>query len=309
MTVVDVHQCPRCELRFASRPELADHVRTDHLPTPGDDIPAPVPAGSGTLLVAQDPTADPTRVVPFAATLARQVGMRLEIAAVPPIGLGGPVDLRGAAEAARRAGGPEVRARVLTSASRVGRAILDRAALPDVALLCIATHGGGPRAALAGSVGALVIRSSPVPVVVLGPQHARTAIDAVHRVVACVDGSDRAALAVPVAAALAQRLGARTVILHVAPCGSSARGRGLGLDGLRRLADTLEGLATFDLLRDDDPAQAIVRYAGDGGDTLVALATHDRGGVLAAVLGSVTATVVDAARCPVLVVPRRATLR
>ena len=27
---MDVHQCPRCELVFASRPELTEHFELDH---------------------------------------------------------------------------------------------------------------------------------------------------------------------------------------------------------------------------------------------------------------------------------------
>ncbi len=27
---MDVHQCPRCELRFISRPELEEHLREAH---------------------------------------------------------------------------------------------------------------------------------------------------------------------------------------------------------------------------------------------------------------------------------------
>ena len=32
----DVHQCPRCELRFTSRNELDDHMAVEH-PVPVDD--------------------------------------------------------------------------------------------------------------------------------------------------------------------------------------------------------------------------------------------------------------------------------
>jgi hypothetical protein len=32
----DVHQCPRCELRFVTRTELEDHLAQEH-PTPADD--------------------------------------------------------------------------------------------------------------------------------------------------------------------------------------------------------------------------------------------------------------------------------
>jgi hypothetical protein len=28
--VIDVHQCPYCELRFGSRNELQDHIASDH---------------------------------------------------------------------------------------------------------------------------------------------------------------------------------------------------------------------------------------------------------------------------------------
>jgi hypothetical protein len=34
---MDVHQCPRCELRFASRPELEDHLREEHPPLDADE--------------------------------------------------------------------------------------------------------------------------------------------------------------------------------------------------------------------------------------------------------------------------------
>ena len=47
---MDVHQCPRCELRFLSRNELEDHLRDEH-PSPLDtdeqhDHPHP-PDGDG----------------------------------------------------------------------------------------------------------------------------------------------------------------------------------------------------------------------------------------------------------------------
>jgi hypothetical protein len=36
---MDVAQCHRCELRFASRPELEDHLREEHPPPPDTDEP------------------------------------------------------------------------------------------------------------------------------------------------------------------------------------------------------------------------------------------------------------------------------
>jgi hypothetical protein len=35
--VTDVHQCPYCELRFATRNEVDDHVATDHPRAVDDD--------------------------------------------------------------------------------------------------------------------------------------------------------------------------------------------------------------------------------------------------------------------------------
>jgi hypothetical protein len=45
--MTDVHQCPRCDLRFADKWELDDHLDADHSHEgPLDDIPDP-PAAQG----------------------------------------------------------------------------------------------------------------------------------------------------------------------------------------------------------------------------------------------------------------------
>ncbi len=40
---MDVHQCPRCELRFISRPELEEHLREVHPAPPAPDEPTDRP--------------------------------------------------------------------------------------------------------------------------------------------------------------------------------------------------------------------------------------------------------------------------
>jgi hypothetical protein len=40
------HQCPHCELHFAHRTELEDHVRVDHTPEVEDDLPASASGGT-----------------------------------------------------------------------------------------------------------------------------------------------------------------------------------------------------------------------------------------------------------------------
>jgi hypothetical protein len=44
--VVDVRHCPKCDLRFATRAELEDHLSADH-PTPVDDDTLPGPPSEG----------------------------------------------------------------------------------------------------------------------------------------------------------------------------------------------------------------------------------------------------------------------
>ena len=38
---MSVHQCPECELRFVSEPDLRDHLDTDHPGTIGEHLPHP----------------------------------------------------------------------------------------------------------------------------------------------------------------------------------------------------------------------------------------------------------------------------
>ena len=38
-----VHQCPDCELRFATEPELRDHLETEHPGRVGPPLPHPGP--------------------------------------------------------------------------------------------------------------------------------------------------------------------------------------------------------------------------------------------------------------------------
>jgi nucleotide-binding universal stress UspA family protein len=97
--------------------------------------------------------------------------------------------------------------------------------------------------------------------------------------VACLDGSELAERALPFAADLAQRLAAELVLVRVVP------------------------------VQDRQPARAITRYVGDRGDSLVVVATHGRGGLRSAVMGSVARGITHQAACPTLVVPPRAAQR
>ena len=85
-------------------------------------------------------------------------------------------------------------------------------------------------------------------------------------------------------------------------------GRPPELAYLHDLAARLRGPAPwFDVVQDRQPANAIARYAGDRGDTIVVVATHGRSGLRDLIMGSVSHAVSPTRRaCPFLVVPRHA---
>ena len=145
-------------------------------------------------------------------------------------------------------------------------------------------------------------------------------------IVCGVDGSTGSAAALDVAARLAESLGARLVLAHVAepvlvPYGTAAPFGGLGGAGPVAVADervAVEHAATRLL---DDAAEAagvpgadrrvavgnaaerLAEIADDEGAELIVVGSRGRGAFRAAFLGSVSTSLVGIARCPVLVVP------
>lgn len=178
-------------------------------------------------------------------------------------------------------------------------------------LVCVLTHhrSGGSRL-VHGSISAQVVRSSAVPVLVLGAADPPLAADGPLFVLAPVDGSDAGAL--PWIAKHVPRH--RTELVHVwtegapvwVPGGVAAksseavraelleRARAAGFpDAPLHLADA-EGHA----------GDGVTRVATQLGADIVVLPTHGRHGVARLVLGSVAERVVERADRPVLVVPR-----
>jgi nucleotide-binding universal stress UspA family protein len=309
MAVDTVHQCPYCELRFAFRPELEDHIRREHQPVPDDERLTTVPASAGTVVVPVDPTRCPTLAISIAASLARQAGLDVELVAVPPLGLASDAYLRARVQEAIDAGAPEARGHLLVRAGITAAAIADWSGRSGTVLVCMATHGRGRVGdAVLGSVSAAVVRRSSVPVLLVGPA-VRGVGDRVHRLVTCLDGSRLAERAVPAAARLAGRLEAEVVLVQVVPHERASLGPG-GVPDLSYLHGVAERIAdvpvAVDLVYDHEPAPAIARYVSGRDDTVVVMGTHGRGGLGELVLGSVTRGVVHRAGCPVLVVPPRA---
>lgn len=114
-----------------------------------------------------------------------------------------------------------------------------------------------------------------------------------------LDGSRFAERAIPVATALARRVDGRVVLLTTR--WDSELGPAAGY--LERTAAEIgDGRAEVMLVQDRPGPEAIEMVAAAGGDLLVCMTTHGRGGLRWAVLGSVAEEVVRESRRPVLLV-------
>ena len=145
-----------------------------------------------------------------------------------------------------------------------------------------------------------------------------------------LDGSERAEAVVPHVVALAHKFAAQVILLQVvAPFELVRRDllRGdlsaLQVDLVTDVArkqvhaqheaathyleeqvETLhaQGIEAKSTVEEGDPAAAIVHFAKDRGNDLIAMATHGRGGLARLVYGSVADRVLRSAPCPVLLV-------
>jgi nucleotide-binding universal stress UspA family protein len=142
-----------------------------------------------------------------------------------------------------------------------------------------------------------------------------------------LDGSEAAALALPAAVAWALRFSAALVLLRVVPTSHAGTGNGLsGADNsdgprdywsrvsqaegyLEALKRSLlhRGVAIECLVRPGEAADVILATAAGMQDTMIVLAQFGRGPSAGRAMGAVAEAVVQAAACPVLVVPAEQT--
>ena len=132
------------------------------------------------------------------------------------------------------------------------------------------------------------------------------------QILVATDFSETSGAAMDYGRALARTFGASLHLLHVAENPflrpTAADPHALKAATLRRLAgrltdDDKDALhATAVLETSDDPAGAIVKYAGAHGIDLIVMGTHGRGVVAQILVGSVAEKVVRTAPCPVLTV-------
>ena len=205
--------------------------------------------------------------------------------------------------------------------------ILDLAEREGASLIAITTHGrSGISRWFFGSVSGKLIQSAPVPLLVIRSSEEAKASPpppVVDKILVPLDGSAVAASILPFVEEMARTLQSSLVLVHaIAPLTAypgfemmqpAAIGQVLEEAQqeagrmLARVANDLKGrgieasaLVTIDLAVD-----GIVRTAQESGADMIAIATHGRGGLGRAVLGSVADGVVRHSRLPCLLVNAR----
>jgi len=180
-------------------------------------------------------------------------------------------------------------------------------------LIVVGTHGRtGLSKLLAGSVATAVLRRAQCPVLAvrsLGPTHPP---EDVRAILHPTDFSERSEAALRVATLLARGLGARLIILHVAPFNALISDMVVpvdplpyhkALEAMRQRVDRPGLKYPIEArLRQGDAVEEVLRAADEPGCGLIVMGTHGRTGLARLLLGSVAETVLSQATCPVLAV-------
>jgi nucleotide-binding universal stress UspA family protein len=182
-------------------------------------------------------------------------------------------------------------------------------------LIVMGTHGrSGFSRFLAGSVAESVLRAAQCPVLALrSSAHLEAPAGDIQSILAPIDLSAHSRTTARVARTLARDLGARLVLLHVAPWEVVVPGEVPLVVDLRECRDSLNALQDeFEgpdlkaeiqsVLRQGDAATEILDVAETSGCGLIVMGTHGRSGMLRLLMGSVSEAVLRRSRSPVLVI-------
>ena len=247
--------------------------------------------------------------LPVAGGIAHQLGVPLTLLSV--VADTGQVEAwRKAMEgalAARKVSGAKVEVLV---GKHAGELIVNKLNERKGALCCMSTHARTfAGEALFGSVTAEVVRSSRVPVLLLGPDFKDTWGTRIQNLFVCLDTSKLSEAIIPVASELALKCSARVRLVEVLPMSRARYTSGSDVAGeasyVAGEADRLKRergiLADWEVLHGDEPAEAIVTHAHGVPGAVIALTTHGRSGLSQMIAGSVAQRAIRRASCPVLV--------
>ena len=144
------------------------------------------------------------------------------------------------------------------------------------------------------------------------------------KILSPIDFSEPSQAALETASALASSLGAELLLVHIVPAISDLPSdvsvlkegeydEALHKDAENRLAQmaqklSLDGIkATSATGTANDTAMEIIRVGEENGVDLIVIATHGMTGLRKLVFGSVTAKIVNEAKCPVLIMHQKKT--
>jgi len=279
--------------------------------------------------------------LPWAISIAQRAGAGLHIARVhvPPAAIGvanefvadAPLD-----ESIRDIEAnylDEVAQRVTSASSlNVQRSLLDgtiadairtHALANKAGLIVMTTHGRGPFARFwLGSVADAIIRTSPVPILLVPPSGDQpadlTVRQFISRMIIPLDGSPLAERIIGPAMKLGKTLGAQFSLVTVLDSEEALRGSKINAHGEFRAESRIAAAETYleqqaqqmrsptrvvhkSVVRHESAAQAILDFANSNHHPVIALATHGRSGLKRMLLGSVADKIIRAATTPVLV--------
>lgn len=246
--------------------------------------------------------------LPLATTLARALGVDMELVHVHGVTYGGEDDAveTEVVDAARKY--LDEKGAALESEAGVSsrRTLLEGVVASELAkhlegsgrgIVVMTTHGRSGLSRLwLGSTAETLVRTSPWPVLLIRPDEEQEAPQTMDRIVVGLDGSDRAEQTLPWARAIAAGVNGRITLFQAVGDESAAEEaeaylRGLAAEG-EEVAIATSGSA----------GRALLEQAGDLSANLVALSTRGRGPVTRTLFGSVADKVIRAAETPLLVV-------
>lgn len=185
----------------------------------------------------------------------------------------------------------------------VGAALARHSEDVEGSMIVMSSSGHGRSAAVLGSVADDVIRSMFGPIIVVGPNvEVPTAFSG--PIIVPVDGSAFSELSLPLAAAWGIAWGSTPWIVEVLTEATPS-----GVDVVEsayphRLARALQQQShhdvEFEILHGSSPARAIADFASNRDASMVMMSTHGRTGFERLTAGSVAASVVREANCPVV---------
>ena len=211
---------------------------------------------------------------------------------------------------------------VVVDGEKPAKEIIEEAQHRKVDLIAMGTRGLSPlHGLLLGSVAAEVASRSPIPIWLMGPNAAiPAALGRVLRLLVAIDGSKQAAHAANWAGRMAPYLGETSIeLFSVQPAFSPFEGmldaaagdfhhwgQALGEAAIKASREQM-GIAghraTASVATGDTLPMILARTDAVGADVIV-VAPHGANVLEQAVLGSVSQSLLQAAPCPVLIVPR-----